>query len=108
MCSRHEEPGAGSVEALAALDVDRLARALAKINPPQFAEPKLSGEVNAHLRPWNPHRFTRELARAIAYEYSRPQCAACSLPAVTDGYCRGHARLFEYRVTDEKHWAANE
>jgi hypothetical protein len=23
-------------------------------------------------------------------------CRACSLPAIDDGYCRGHARLFEY------------
>lgn len=26
----------------------------------------------------------------------RRQCAACSLPAVTEGYCAGHSRLFEY------------
>lgn len=23
-------------------------------------------------------------------------CQACSLPAVDDGYCAGHARLFDY------------
>jgi len=35
-------------------------------------------------------------------------CQACSLPAVDDGYCAGHARLGRYRPTDENHWAANE
>ena len=54
-----------------ALDVERLARVLAAINPPQFAEPKQSGEINAHLRPWNPQRFTVQLAEAISREYAR-------------------------------------
>ena len=30
------------------------------------------------------------------YGYFGPTCRACSLPAVTDGYCAGHARLMEY------------
>jgi hypothetical protein len=38
-----------------------------------------------------------------------PSCIACSEPALPNNlYCQGHDRLGTYRVTDEKHWAANE
>jgi hypothetical protein len=38
-----------------------------------------------------------------------PACNACSEPALPNNlYCQGHDRLGTYRVTDEKHWAANE
>jgi hypothetical protein len=66
--SRHQpEHGADSAEALA--DV---------LKPGEF-----------RVRGWD--RFWEGLEDGLA-----PRCAACSLPAVTDGYCAGHARLFEY------------
>lgn len=55
----------------------------------------------------------RDIAGDLWYEregwLSLPTCAACSLPAVDNGYCTGHARLFEY--TDHERFggiAANE
>jgi hypothetical protein len=59
----------------------------------------------------------QSLADAIALIESRglsvgsvaPACIACSERALPNNlYCAGHDRLGTYRVTDEKHWAANE
>lgn len=83
-------------------DVERLAQALVSDgnNDPEMWD--LLGEPSRGQ--------ARRRAERLIAEYRRlsKKCAACSLPAVKDGYCAGHARLGEYRTTDESHWAANE
>lgn len=103
MSRRHQpEHGADSAEGLAdvievSLDnPNDVKRVIAERKTPENAEAIVKMAV---------------IRRGVETSYftTRPsQCSACSLPAVRDGLCAGHARLGEYRVTDETHWAANE
>jgi hypothetical protein len=73
--------------------------------------------MSGRFQPDNGADSAQSLADAIALIESRglsvgsvaPACIACSEPALPANlYCQGHDRLGTYRVTDEKHWAANE
>jgi hypothetical protein len=77
--------------------------------------------MTSRHQPLNGADSAQSLADAIAllenagfYVYPNstaisPSCIACSEPALPNNlYCQGHDRLGTYRVTDEKHWAANE
>lgn len=88
MSGRHQpENGADSTEALASIK-------------PAERLPGTTDQEWTEFMEWD---------RAVAAHYGVViECAACSLPALTDGYCAGHARLGEYRVTDSEHWASND